>query len=261
MELRYIPLIWKRNSQMSLCCFQECLLTINCCWNDYGTDRKQAGRKFSKCEYCFSNLSFHCWKKFWRWTLFFRKWSYSKLRFTAINYEITELSSSAFRRQPKFSPITACMRDVLHWLPISLRIQYRIRPTAMVSRCVLRCAPYFLHYLCCPARRVLHSAASFWVSRARLAIMQLRAFSVVGLWAHRHGIISLLSCVPCWWPDLPNFTSLSSPSSLAVTGLRAPLSSNVLKRRYTSRMNEWMNETKTTIFPCTTFNRKRLNAG
>jgi len=31
------------------------------------------------------------------------------------------------------------MRDVLHWLPISQRIQYRI--TAMVSRSVLRCAP------------------------------------------------------------------------------------------------------------------------
>src|SRR6218665_1754028 len=33
----------------------------------------------------------------------------------------------------KFSSITAYMRDVLHWLPISERIQYRI--TAMVSRC------------------------------------------------------------------------------------------------------------------------------
>src|SRR6218665_2757269 len=39
---------------------------------------------------------------------------------------------------PKFSPITAYMRDVLHWLPISQRIQYRI--TAMVSRCAIRCA-------------------------------------------------------------------------------------------------------------------------
>jgi len=50
-----------------------------------------------------------------------------------------------------------------------------------------------------------------------------------------------LSCVLCWWPNLLNFTSLSSPS-LAVTGLGAPLSSSVLKRRYVSLMNEWMNE-------------------
>src|SRR6218665_3038999 len=48
----------------------------------------------------------------------------------------------------KFSSITAYMRDVLHWLPISERIQYRI--TAMVSRCVLGCAPSYLRVLCCP---------------------------------------------------------------------------------------------------------------
>src|SRR6218665_532116 len=77
------------------------------------------------------------------------------------------------------------MRDVLHWLPISQRIQYRI--TALVSRCVLRCAPSYLRDLCCPvsvlaARRVLRSAArgKLLVPRARLAIMQRRAFSVVG---------------------------------------------------------------------------------
>src|SRR6218665_176879 len=62
----------------------------------------------------------------------------------------------------KFSSITAYIRDVLHWLPISERIQYRI--TAMVSRCVLGCAPSYLRDLCCPvsvlaARRVLRSAA------------------------------------------------------------------------------------------------------
>src|SRR6218665_2591654 len=39
----------------------------------------------------------------------------------------------------KFSSITAYMHDVLHWLPISHRIQYHV--TAMVSRCVLRSAP------------------------------------------------------------------------------------------------------------------------
>ena len=53
---------------------------------------------------------------------------------------------------------------------------------------------------------------------------------------------------PCWAAfiaddlPLPNFTSPSSPSSLAVTGLGAPLSSSVLKRRYISLQNEWMNK-------------------
>ena|SRR6218665_3574703 len=57
----------------------------------------------------------------------------------------------------KFSSITAYMRDVLHWLPISQRI------TAMVSRFVIRCAPSYPCDLCCPvsvlaARRMLRSA-------------------------------------------------------------------------------------------------------
>src|SRR6218665_96877 len=42
-------------------------------------------------------------------------------------------------RLPKFSSITANMRDVLHWLTISPRIKHRI--AAMVFRCVPICAP------------------------------------------------------------------------------------------------------------------------
>jgi len=49
---------------------------------------------------------------------------------------------SAARGLSKFSPITAYMRDVLHWLPTSPWIQYRI--TVLVSRCVLCCAPSYL---------------------------------------------------------------------------------------------------------------------
>src|SRR6218665_2192237 len=65
----------------------------------------------------------------------------------------------------------------------------------MVSRCVLGCAPSYLRLLCCPvsvlaARRVLRSAGrgEFFVPRARFAIMQQRAFSIVG---------------PSAWYDLP----------------------------------------------------------
>src|SRR6218665_354226 len=87
--------------------------------------------------------------------------------------------------------------EKLHYLrnqlPISQRIQYRI--TALVSRCVLRCAPSYFRDLCCPvsvwaACRVLRSAArgELLVPQARLAIMQQRAFLVVG---------------PSAWNDLP----------------------------------------------------------
>src|SRR6218665_1815001 len=107
------------------------------------------------------------------------------------------------------------MRDVLHWLSISERIQYRI--TAMVSRCVLGCAPFYLRDLCSPAsvlaaRRVLRSAAraprrgvSFW---SLGPVWLLCSEGPFRLWVHRHGMISSLSCDPCRWPTLPNFTSL-----------------------------------------------------
>src|SRR6218665_693697 len=93
----------------------------------------------------------------------------------------------------KFSSSTAYMRDLLHLLPVSQWIQYRI--TAMVSRCVLRCAASYLCDLFCPVsvlagRRVLRSAAmgELLVLLVRLAIMHRRAFSVVG---------------PSAWNDLP----------------------------------------------------------
>jgi len=96
-------------------------------------------------------------------------------------------------RLPKFSPVSAYIRDVLHWLPISQRISYRT--AAVVSRCVLGCAPSYLRDLCRPvsdvaARRVLRSTTrgELLVPRARLAIKQRRAFSVVG---------------PSIWNDLP----------------------------------------------------------
>ena len=111
--------------------------------------------------------------------------------------------------------------------------------TALVSRCVLGCAPSYLRDLCCPvsilaARRVLRSAArdEFLVRRTRLVIMQRKAFSVVCLSA---------------WNDLPiELRSLLmahhcnfyiSSSFLSVTGLGAPLSSSLLKRRYISLQN------------------------
>ena len=115
-----------------------------------------------------------------------------------------------------------------------------------VSRCVPCCAPSYPRDLCCPVSvlavcRVLRTAArgELLVPRARLPIIQRRAFSVVGSSAWND---LPLSSVPCWWPPIPNFTSPSSPFPLAAIGLGAPpSSSSVLKRRYISLQNEWMN--------------------
>src|ERR1043165_5590450 len=78
------------------------------------------------------------------------------------------------------------MRDVLHWLPVSQRIQFRI--SLWVLRCQLGCAPA---YTCAssvaqpqvwlPAEIFfLHLVANSLSPLRVLQKMQLRAFSVVG---------------------------------------------------------------------------------
>src|SRR6218665_3289454 len=49
---------------------------------------------------------------------------------------------------PKYASVSAYMRDVLHWLPVSQRILYRI--SALVWRSVTGCAPSYLTDLCRP---------------------------------------------------------------------------------------------------------------
>ena len=85
----------------------------------------------------------------------------------------------------KFDHISHYMRDVLHWLPVSQRIQFRI--SVWVWQCQLGNAPAYLREFCCPtsglaARRNLRSASrgELAVPFARTSKMQLRAFSVVG---------------------------------------------------------------------------------
>ena len=88
-------------------------------------------------------------------------------------------------RIPKYASVSAYMRDVLHWLPASQRISYRI--AALVWRCLAGCAPSYLSDLCRPVsdlapRQALRSSAKgeLLVPRASLCLKQRRAFSVVG---------------------------------------------------------------------------------
>src|SRR6218665_509982 len=88
------------------------------------------------------------------------------------------------------------MRDVLHWLPVSKRILYRI--SAHIWRSVTgcaACAPSYLTDLCRPvsdlaSRRALRSSArgGLLIPRARSALKQRRDFSLVG---------------PSTWNELP----------------------------------------------------------
>ena len=140
--------------------------------------------------------------------------------------DLIESCARLIGRLPKFASVSAYMCDVLHWLPVSQRISYRI--AAMVFRCVLGFAPSYLRDLCRPvsdvaARRVLRFAASgeLLVPRARLATRQRRAFSVVG---------------PSIWNDLP--PELRSLLLINPTGFYKSLKSFFFSRGWAASAHE-----------------------
>jgi hypothetical protein len=86
---------------------------------------------------------------------------------------------------PKYGHVSNYMLDVLHWLPIRQRIEFRV--SALVWRCCQGLAPIYLRELCSltlgiQGRRQLRSADKgvLLVPFARTATMKNRAFSVVG---------------------------------------------------------------------------------
>ena len=89
-------------------------------------------------------------------------------------------------RIPKFGHVTDYMRDVLHWLPFSQRVTYRI--SSLVWRCLAGVAPVYLQELCCSTLSVqrrgsLRSSkqAELLVPRSRTSIKQRRSFYIAGL--------------------------------------------------------------------------------
>src|SRR6218665_1792772 len=88
-------------------------------------------------------------------------------------------------RVSKFDHISAYMRDVLHWLPLRQRIEFRV--AVLIWSSLIGQAPAYLTDLCRPSlsarsTRHLRSAEQglLHVPFARTSIMQSRAFSVVG---------------------------------------------------------------------------------
>src|SRR6218665_936945 len=88
-------------------------------------------------------------------------------------------------RVSKFDHISAYMRDVLHWLPLRQRIEFRV--AVLVWYSLIGQAPAYLTDLCRPSLSVrsprhLRSAEQglLHVPFARTSTMQSRAFSVGG---------------------------------------------------------------------------------
>ena len=84
---------------------------------------------------------------------------------------------------PKFSHMSAAIRDELHWLPIRRRIDFKI--ALIVRHCLVGAAPEYLMELCHPVgsavgRQCLWSASrgDLVVPRFRLQTFGHRAFAV-----------------------------------------------------------------------------------
>jgi len=81
----------------------------------------------------------------------------------------------------KYEHITPVLRDTLHWLPVTARIQFKI--AALTFDCVRNTGPVYLKQVICPvldlSRRSLRSAGrgDLFVSRANTSIGQ-RSFSI-----------------------------------------------------------------------------------
>ena len=80
-------------------------------------------------------------------------------------------------RIPRFGHVSDYMRDVLHWLPFSQRITYRI--SSLVWRCLAGVAPVYLQELCCSTLNIqrrgsLRSSkqAELLVPRSRTSILR-----------------------------------------------------------------------------------------
>ena len=112
------------------------------------------------------------------------------------------LAAPLLLKLPKFSHISARMKDDLHWLPVSVRIQFKI--TFTMWKCISGCAPDYLRELChllstnSDHRQMQSSVAGRFlleVPRAKTVTMQRRAFAYAG---------------PTLWNNMPEAICLSA---------------------------------------------------
>src|SRR6218665_1632359 len=132
------------------------------------------------------------------------------------------------------------MRDVLHWLPLRQRIEFRV--AVLVWYSLIGQAHAYLTDLCRPSLSVrstrhLRSADQglLHVQFARTSVMQSRAFSVVGSFVW-NGLPLALRSLPRVFSQ--KFLQQLKEHYSAALGFGALLSSPHLKRRYINVCNE-----------------------
>ena len=96
-------------------------------------------------------------------------------------------------RIPKFSHISAAIRDNLHWLPVRQRIEFKLCLT--VRNCLFSAAPSYLSDLCVPVRSV--------AARERLRSAERGDLQVPRVHLERYGRRGFYISGPHLWNQLP----------------------------------------------------------
>ena len=119
----------------------------------------------------------------------------------------------------KYEHITPVLRDTLHWLPVTARIQFKV--AALTFDCIRGTGPVYLKQVICPvsdlSRRSLRSAGrgDLFVSRANTSIGQ-RSFSIAA---------------PTVWNALP--PDIRSPHN-SRQQFRSKLKTHLFRQAYTA---------------------------
>ena len=159
-----------------------------------------------------------------------------KLRLSLLQ-SVLNAAARLIARLPRFSHISDYMTEVLHWLPITSRIHYKI--LLLVSKSQLGLAPKylsdFMHKpLSATSARPLRSTdrLDLFVPRVKSALAQCRAFAVTGpsTW---NGLPPLLRAKLMSGISHASSRSLKAFLSPGASALKAPLNSLRCERRST----------------------------
>jgi len=122
-------------------------------------------------------------------------------------------------RKRKYDHITAAVRDLLHWLPVQQRIEYKM--CVLVYKCLHQTAPIYLSELCIPV------ATSAGRSHLRSAVKGCLVISYCR--TKNYGQRSFSYSGPALWNSLP--LTVRDPS-ISLTQFCARLKTEMFCRAY-----------------------------
>jgi len=106
---------------------------------------------------------------------------------------VLDAAARLIARRRKFNSISSTIRDVLHWLPIRQRVDFKL--SVLVFNCLRNLAPSYLMNTCQPVTRNLHRRRLRSAVRGDLIVPPTRTV--------RYGPRSFAVAGPSTWNALP----------------------------------------------------------